>query len=521
MKRPQLTFSVLGGLALLVPLLSYTVYQWTERNRDEALILQIYDRQLNTILFSVNQYCWDKFETWTSALIESERTPEAYGRRLRTLLKQNRSLLGVCIIDSSSVPVLSEGRFSRFFKDPDMACSAVIRQIAKNRKQLDRMHHRAREGYLQPLSVVLEDIDPAVDLILVPVASASDSLSPWMVAGIFVDTHRFVQDVVVRKFNEMNDVNLAFATRFQDGEYLFLSETEPDPVFEKSEPLWILPDIRLLVKIKGTTLRDLSQSRIRTHLFFLFGINLLLGAGIVILMHSVSKAVTLARMKSDFVANVSHELRTPLALIRMYAETLEMGRVPSEEKQQHYYKTIMNECTRLTKLINNILDFSKIESHKKEYAFQNIQTHLWLQESLAMYRFHLDQKGFVLKTEIDMSCPAIKADREAISQALTNLLDNAVKFSGDSRDIEIRLSKTENEICLSVRDFGIGIPASEQKHVFEKFYRVGSSLIHDVKGTGLGLSLVKHIMQVHHGRVDLKSEPGRGSTFFLYFPAGD
>jgi two-component system phosphate regulon sensor histidine kinase PhoR len=517
MKRPQLTFSILGGLALLLPLLSYTIYQWSERDKDEALILQIYDRQLNTILFSVNQYCWDKFETWTSVFAEISQPSEESRHRVNLLLKQNRPLLGVCLLDTNDHVILNQGRFSRFFKDADEACQTVKTQVQFHQDQLKRMLWRAKEGYLQPLSLVLDHVDPSVNLILIPVVPISDSLSAWMVAGLFVDTHRFVQDVVVRKFNEMNDGNLAFATQSQDGELLFVSDAETSQVFEKSEPMWILPDLHLMVKLKGTTLQVLSHNRIRNNLLFLLIINLFLGAGIIILMLSVSKAITLARMKSDFVANVSHELRTPLALIRMYAETLEMGRVPSKEKQQRYYQTIMNECSRLTKLINNILDFSKIESHKKEYAFQTIQPDLWLKEALNMYQFHLDQKGFELESHIE-ECPKINADREAVTQALTNLLDNAVKFSGTSRKIRVDLKKVDREIRLSVTDYGIGIGPSDQKHIFEKFYRVGSSLIHDVKGTGLGLSLVKHIIHVHDGHVEVKSELGKGSTFSLYFP---
>ncbi|MBN2103776.1 hypothetical protein JW835_07025 [bacterium] len=519
MKRPHLTYLVLGGLALFLPLFSYTIYQWSERNKDEALINEIYERQLNTILFSVNQYCWDKFANWTSIFTEIAATPDENSHRIDLLLKQNRSILGVCLLDSNKNVIVNRGRF-RFFEKPDEACRVVQHQIQAHQQQLNRMKRRAEEGYMQPLSLVMDHIDPVLDLILIPVIPLSDSTSDWMIAGLFIDTHRFVQDIVVRKFNEMNDGNLAFATKAQDNELLFISDAETSPTFERSEPMWILPDLHLMVKIKGTTPQNLSKKRIRTNLLFLVVINYLFGAGIVILMRNVSKAINLARMKSDFVANVSHELRTPLALIRMYAETLEMGRIQSKKKQQRYYQTIMNECSRLTKLINNILDFSKIESHKKEYAFQSIQPDLWLRESLNMYQFHLDQKGFRLESTIK-KCPKIRADREAITQALTNLLDNAVKFSNQSKKVRVGLEPADSKICLTVTDYGIGIAPSDQKHIFDKFFRVGSSLIHDVKGTGLGLSLVKHIMEVHGGHVEVKSEPGHGSTFFLYFPAGE
>ncbi|MBN2087968.1 hypothetical protein JW964_00055 [candidate division KSB1 bacterium] len=520
MKRPHLKFSGLGSLVLLLPLMTYTLYQWFERDKDEAFIQQIYNRQLDTILFSVNQYSWNKFEFWTSAISDIHHAPDETRKRIVNLLKQNRSLIGICMLDSNGSRIFEVGRFSRIFAKNEEATEKVREKILLYQHQLKRMKRRAIEGYMRPLSLNLDDLDPSIDLILIPVASAGDSAENWIIAGLYLDKFQFIQDIVVRKFTEINDGNLIFAIQSQTGKILYNSDSETEHAFEKTDTMWILPDLQIMVKLKGTTLQSLSKQRIQKNLLFLLIINLLLGIGIVILMQNVSKAVKLARMKSDFVANVSHELRTPLALIRMYAETLEMGRIRSKEKQKRYYQTIMNECSRLSKLVNNILDFSKIESHSKKYVFQMIQPDLWLRETLSVTQFHLDQKGFALDVRIDAQVPRIKADREAITQAFTNLLDNAVKFSGDSRNIQVCLEKVNTEIHISVRDWGVGIEPADQKHIFQKFYRVGSSLIHDVKGTGLGLSLVKHIMQVHHGRIEVKSELGQGSTFSLFFPIG-
>jgi len=228
--------------------------------------------------------------------------------------------------------------------------------------------------------------------------------------------------------------------------------------------------------------------------------------------------MTLAQMKTDFVADVSHELRTPLALIRMYAETLEMGRVGSEQKKKSYYKTIMNETARLTQLINNILDFSKIESSKKEIILEDVDLGALIQETVDMHHFHLEQKGFDLQLNIEKSLPMISADGESLKLAFINLLDNAVKFTPEKKVISVVLTRQDASLVLSVMDHGIGIPKAEQKRIFEKFYRVGSSLVHDTKGSGLGLSLVKHIMEVHGGKVNVISNQGEGSTFSLIFP---
>jgi len=240
--------------------------------------------------------------------------------------------------------------------------------------------------------------------------------------------------------------------------------------------------------------------------------------GVAYLVYNVSTEISLAKMKTNFVANVSHELRTPLALIRMFAETLEMGRVPSEDKKQHYYKTIMSESSRLSQLINNILDFSNIESKKKEYVFKQSNIAALLKQTLDLYHFRFVQQGFTIEKVIDENCPEIEVDSEAVTQAIVNLLDNAVKYTVDEKYIKVMLKKNNGNLELSIQDKGIGINESEQKKIFEKFYRAGSSLVHTTKGSGLGLSLVKHIMDVHHGQINVESKLNKGSTFTLVFP---
>jgi signal transduction histidine kinase len=229
--------------------------------------------------------------------------------------------------------------------------------------------------------------------------------------------------------------------------------------------------------------------------------------------------MALAQMKTDFVANVSHELRTPLSLIHMYAETLEMGRVRTEERRKQYYQTIVNETTRLSRLINNILDFSKIEMRKKEFRKERIRLQPTILSVLDMYKFHLRQMNAELTQDIDRDAPEVDADPDAVSQALVNLIDNAIKFSPKEKRIHVSLKRGEGDaVHLSVQDHGIGIPEAEHDKVFEKFYRYGSSLVHTTQGSGLGLSLVRHVMDIHGGRILLKSKLETGSTFTMVFP---
>src|SRR5207249_2299704 len=137
--------------------------------------------------------------------------------------------------------------------------------------------------------------------------------------------------------------------------------------------------------------------------------------------------------ESDFVANVSHELKTPLALVRLFAETLELGRVPSEDKAQQYYRVINKESQRLTQLINNILDFSRIEAGRKEYRFAPTDVGRIVREVIEAYRFQIEQQGFALEGGIADDLPEVNADKEAIAQALLNLVNNAIKYSRDDK----------------------------------------------------------------------------------------
>ena len=233
---------------------------------------------------------------------------------------------------------------------------------------------------------------------------------------------------------------------------------------------------------------------------------------------SVTRELALAKLKSDFVSNVSHELRTPLALIRLYAETLELGRIANPGKQHEYYEIIRKESERLSALINNILDFSRIEAGKKEYTFRETDVADLVRSTLESYRFEIEQNGFKFEQKIDNNLPPLRVDREAIARSLLNLVNNAVKYSSKEKYLGVHLYRDNGKVNLAVVDHGIGIPESEQSKVFEKFYRVCDPLVHNTKGSGLGLSLVLHIVQAHGGDVMVESTPGKGSKFVIILP---
>jgi signal transduction histidine kinase len=281
----------------------------------------------------------------------------------------------------------------------------------------------------------------------------------------------------------------------------------------------VFPRWNMALGYRDTTIEALAKDNFQKNLMLTLFVLSLLIFGIILTLRATAREMKLAQAKSTFVSNVSHELKTPLALIRLFAETLELGRVKSSEKAQEYYRIINNESRRLTQLINNILDFSKIEAGRKEYEFIESDVAEVVEEVIRSYEYQIINSGFALNAYIEHDLPPVSIDRDAISQAVLNLINNAVKYSDESKEITVQVRSQDRSISIEVADKGIGIPRSEQDKIFEKFYRVSTGLVHDTKGSGLGLALVKHIVEAHDGKIIVESTPGKGSRFSLLIPA--
>lgn len=241
------------------------------------------------------------------------------------------------------------------------------------------------------------------------------------------------------------------------------------------------------------------------------------------MMRLVQREISLADLKSNFVADVSHELKTPLALIRMYAETLQAGRIPGEEKKQEYYAVIARESTRLTNLINDILDFARIEAGRKEYVLQPTDAGKVVRETYEAYRPQLDHHGFEHRLDIATGLPRIDADPDALSQILVNLIQNAIKYSDDDKFLAIEVTgdvrRGRTGVLISLHDRGIGIRPEDRARLTEGFFRSQDTRVRQQGGTGLGLALVKRIVEAHHGTLDIESRLVKGSTFRVFLPA--
>jgi signal transduction histidine kinase len=240
--------------------------------------------------------------------------------------------------------------------------------------------------------------------------------------------------------------------------------------------------------------------------------------GVFLVAGAAAREVRVAELKSNFVASVSHDLKTPLALIQLFAETLELGRVRTPERAQEYYRILNGEAKKLTRLIENILDFSRMEAGLRPYRMEPADLAESVNKVLARMQTQFSQGHFQVTTRVAPDLPRVLADEGAAEQAIENLLANAMKYSGEARTIDVEARRDNGHIVISVADHGIGISRREQGRIFRKFYRVQRELGGGPQGTGLGLAIVDHTMRGHGGFVHVESEPERGSTFSLHFP---
>jgi signal transduction histidine kinase len=366
------------------------------------------------------------------------------------------------------------------------------------------------------------DRDPMHPLLVKPVREDDERIIA--VAGMIISHKHFDDNVLPNAIQQ--HLKTTFPEDYQEV-MVGVSDETGEPIWGK-EPLptkkadaytrfgLVFQRWFLTTRMRNETEEQWARRNFNINLVIWAGLALLLVGGVAVTLRSASRAVKLSEMKSDFVSNVSHELRTPLASIRVFGEFFKLGRVADQQKVREYGEYIETESRRLTGLINNILDFSKIESGQKAYKFESADLSEIVADTLRTFDVRLKQSDFEIKVETPRSpLPLVRIDSDAITQALVNLLDNAVKYSGDARVITVRVAQVDKWVTVSVIDRGIGISTDDQEKIFERFHRVSTGLVHEVRGNGLGLAIVKHIIDAHHGKVTVESRPGRGSTFTI------
>ncbi|MBN2861752.1 MAG: GHKL domain-containing protein [Bacteroidales bacterium] len=305
-----------------------------------------------------------------------------------------------------------------------------------------------------------------------------------------------------------------------NGELLLKSEDIPEDIqsvhvmFPPELPSWSL----ILYPVSSGLFTSLFHRGAGIFLYIFIAIVIILAFGLIFTLQSVNNEMRLSKMKSYFMSTVSHEFKSPLTSIRQMAEMLVDGRVSSPERQLKYHTSILQQSERLSHLIDNILDFSKMEEGQKIFQFEKADITLVVKDIVESFQYHKAGQGFDISLSIPGLVPDIVFDREAMEQVMHNLLDNACKYSGDSRKIEVHLLSKVNEIIISVRDYGAGIRKEDQDKIFSRFYRAGEELTQTVKGSGIGLTIVKQIVEAHNGHITVESSPGKGSTFSVRLP---
>ncbi|MCA1576922.1 MAG: HAMP domain-containing histidine kinase [Acidobacteria bacterium] len=343
-------------------------------------------------------------------------------------------------------------------------------------------------------------------------------------AGALLNEHFISDDVIARSISETiaksghESLNVALQITDENQRVLYANAAPQKTYFLETNLDRPFSNWKAAVGLKNTDLDYLArQSFLHSAGATVLVVVFLLG-GLALILRATDREARLAQAKSNFVANVSHELKTPLALLSLFSEILELGRVKSEEKKIEYYGIIREESRRLNKMIDNILDFSKIEAGRKTYDFVHTDMAEVIDNVLSSYRYQIKNSGFDVQTNIQPDLPPVLIDRDAMAQAISNLVDNAMKYSGEVKQLSIKTETLGSDLSIEIADRGIGIPRAEQAKVFDKFYRVGNGLVHDVKGSGLGLSLVKHIIEAHKGTISVESDVGKGSRFKILLP---
>jgi signal transduction histidine kinase/tetratricopeptide (TPR) repeat protein len=253
-------------------------------------------------------------------------------------------------------------------------------------------------------------------------------------------------------------------------------------------------------------------------LYIFIVIVIILAFGLFFTLKAVRDELNLSKMKSYFMSTVSHEFKSPLTSIRQMAEMLVHGRVPSTERQHKYHNTILQQSERLSHLIDNILDFSKMEEGQKIFHFEKADITPVVENIVESFKEQTALHGYNISLSVPEPVPEVVFDREAMEQVLHNLLDNACKYSGDSRDVKVQLLTKGKNVIITVKDYGIGIKKIDVEKIFSRFYRAGEELTQTVKGSGIGLTIVRQIVEAHNGTINVESEPGKGSKFTVRLP---
>lgn len=296
------------------------------------------------------------------------------------------------------------------------------------------------------------------------------------------------------------EMNLAFTIKSSEGVirgFIVLGA-------KKSATKFSMEDIDLLNTVTGRVAASIERIKLQEEL--------------IVQRIESERLDELNRMKSYFISSVSHDMKTPLTSIKMFAELLQSSEEIKSEKSKEYLEIIEGESSRLSRLIDNVLDFSKIERGIKQYRFENVNLNEIVDQTMKMMNYQLKLHKFIVEVNLIPNDIMIYADKDAVEEALINLISNSLKYSKEKKVICVSTIYENDFMVLSVEDEGLGIDKENLENIFNPFFRIDSKEVQRTGGAGLGLSIVKHIMDAHNGKIEVQSEVGKGSKFKLLFP---
>ena len=341
--------------------------------------------------------------------------------------------------------------------------------------------------------------------------------------GVIINTdylkEKIVQETIQRIQSGENNKNMNIVLTNSTGEIVYGQRKPISPVrtfsetFEDNYPPWRMEFFH--GGAVGFGILDLMKN---FYFWTIIILIIILTFGAFLIGRTIVQEMEIQKIKSDFVSSVSHEFKTPLTSIKTLIERLQDGKVKNPAKMDEYFSMISQGTDKLIRLVKNILDSSKIDEGKIEYDFIETDIGIFAVKLIEDFKKDAAQKKTNIQSHIQNNIPSVSIDRDTMTQAFLNLLDNAVKFSPDRKKIDVEVRGKSHHVVLAIKDQGIGIYPDETEKIFEKFYQGKNFPKQSSTGTGLGLALVKHIVEDHGGKISVESQVGKGSTFSMILP---
>lgn len=291
-----------------------------------------------------------------------------------------------------------------------------------------------------------------------------------------------------------------------------------DPVAQKSLKQSGVPWTVQVFLLDEETLALGVREQFHSYLAIVVGAVLVIVAIAAGAAFTVSRQIELRELRSTAVATVAHELRTPLASMRMLVDTLREGRVRDEAQRGEYLELIAAECARLSRLAEDFLTFSRLERGHQHLQLAPVPPRAVVEQALTGLRPRLSAPGCNFVLDVPGDLPPVRADRDALAAVLTNLLDNAIKYTREDKQISLWVRAAKDAVVFAVTDNGIGLDRSQARRVFKPFHQVDDRLARQGEGAGLGLAIVAKLVALHGGKIRVDSEPGQGTTFSVRIP---